>query len=1172
MKNVTTLFAVLFLALNQTAIYATTYIVSSTNDAGAGTLRQAIIDANANAGADIINFSVAGTVTLTSNLPTITQALTIDGTTAPGYAVGSPTFILDGNVTVFTASNPTALTIQGLSVAKSSTQGGIGFDLAASSGTVSILDCIVTNRHIGIQCSGNANWTVTGNDLTNAGSAASNHTWAPLSFYNVSSGTITCHSNTFGGSGTKTGLYLQSVSGGKIIGDENTVGANIVLPDNAFSTATKNGFGIYLNGCSNLTFQDLALADWGASFYSLNSSNLTLTNLDAQKTGTQKGTGIQLDGNHSGTMSITNCNVSNRGNYGIYCFGNANWTVTGNDLTNAGSAAGNQTQAPLSFYNVSSGTITCHSNTFGGSGTRTGLYLQSVSGGKIIGDENTVGANIVLPDNAFSTATKNGYGLYLSGCSNLTFQDLALADWGTSFYSVNSSNLTLTNLDAQKTGAQTNTTGIQFDGNHSGTMSITNCNVSNRGIGLVCSGNANWTVTGNDLTNAGNAAGNHTWAPLAFYNVSSGTITCHSNTFGGSGTRTGLYLQSVSGGKIIGNTSTVGANIVIPDNVFTAANMSWGIYANGCNTLTFSDLNFADFGGGFYSSNSANLTLTNLNCSKSGTQNGTGIQLDGNHSGTMSVTNCNISNRIYGLWCSGNANWTVTGNNLTNSGRGDNQTVAALSFYSVSSGTITCNNNTFGGASTRAGLYLQSISGGKIIGDENTVGANIVLPDAQISTIDGSQCSIWANGCNNLTFDGLNLVRTGTKAGYGIYLQNHAANLTIQNCSFSNRGQGVYLSGTFTPATISCNTFYNNTIGVYSEATMASQSFTDNTFLCNTTAVQRNNGSTLNFSSNFWGGGTPTSNGSNGYIGTVTVSSPQTSAPTCTTPMLPAATLNVLGNGVSILNNDLTPSNGDNTDFGDVNIGSSLARTFTFQNNNASSISVSSIVSTNTKFAISGVPSTVAANNTATFTITFTPTSSPTENATIFISSNDCDESTYSFAVQGAGSIVLSVEFLNFSGKHTEGGNLLTWQTANETNNKGFEIERQKTANDSWETLGFVVSKSSKEIAKGYSFIDIAPHSMSYYRLKQLDDDGQFTYSKTIAVQSSNKKGLKIYPSVTSSFLNIDGGNDAAFEIFNILGQSVLTGSIKSQIDVSQLVKGAYWLKVGNDVAQFVKQ
>jgi hypothetical protein len=79
-----------------------TYTVTNTNDSGAGSLRQAIIDANANAGADIIVFNIAGggtqTINVASVLPTITDQVTIDGTTQTGYVAGSfVPIILDGN-------------------------------------------------------------------------------------------------------------------------------------------------------------------------------------------------------------------------------------------------------------------------------------------------------------------------------------------------------------------------------------------------------------------------------------------------------------------------------------------------------------------------------------------------------------------------------------------------------------------------------------------------------------------------------------------------------------------------------------------------------------------------------------------------------------------------------------------------------------------------------------------------------------------------------------------------------------------------------------------------------------------------------------------------------------------------------------------------------------------
>jgi parallel beta-helix repeat protein len=71
--------------------------VTNLNDSGGGSLRQAIVNANAHPGADVITFSVAGTITLTSGaLPTITGPLNIQGNTAPGFA-GHPVVEINCN-------------------------------------------------------------------------------------------------------------------------------------------------------------------------------------------------------------------------------------------------------------------------------------------------------------------------------------------------------------------------------------------------------------------------------------------------------------------------------------------------------------------------------------------------------------------------------------------------------------------------------------------------------------------------------------------------------------------------------------------------------------------------------------------------------------------------------------------------------------------------------------------------------------------------------------------------------------------------------------------------------------------------------------------------------------------------------------------------------------------
>ena len=67
---------------------AATFTVTTTTDSGAGSLRQAILDANANPGADTIAFNIPGggvhTIVLTTWLPKATDVLTVDGYTQPG--------------------------------------------------------------------------------------------------------------------------------------------------------------------------------------------------------------------------------------------------------------------------------------------------------------------------------------------------------------------------------------------------------------------------------------------------------------------------------------------------------------------------------------------------------------------------------------------------------------------------------------------------------------------------------------------------------------------------------------------------------------------------------------------------------------------------------------------------------------------------------------------------------------------------------------------------------------------------------------------------------------------------------------------------------------------------------------------------------------------------------
>jgi Concanavalin A-like lectin/glucanases superfamily/Secretion system C-terminal sorting domain len=176
-----------------------------------------------------------------------------------------------------------------------------------------------------------------------------------------------------------------------------------------------------------------------------------------------------------------------------------------------------------------------------------------------------------------------------------------------------------------------------------------------------------------------------------------------------------------------------------------------------------------------------------------------------------------------------------------------------------------------------------------------------------------------------------------------------------------------------------------------------------------------------------------------------------------------------------------------------------------------------------------------------------------------------------------ASSTVLPIELLNFTGKNTEGGNLLTWTTANEKNNKGFDIERSSDSK-TFEKIGFQAGHGTTNAANTYSFSDTYPVSfLNYYRLKQIDFDGKVEYSKVISIENKGKQThLKVYPNPTAEgriSLEIPE-NTEGVTIFNAIGQIIFQQQVKGQnllpIDVSAWAQGVYFIKT-NDNTEGVK-
>jgi hypothetical protein len=137
------IFPALLAIASVASVGAATFTVTNTNDTGIGSLRQAITDANSAGGT--VSFAITGggarTIALASSLPTITGAVTVDGTTESGYA-GAPLVTLDGSgrYSVFAVGAGAALTISGL-IIQNAVTGGI-----VNAGSLTVNGCTLRSN------------------------------------------------------------------------------------------------------------------------------------------------------------------------------------------------------------------------------------------------------------------------------------------------------------------------------------------------------------------------------------------------------------------------------------------------------------------------------------------------------------------------------------------------------------------------------------------------------------------------------------------------------------------------------------------------------------------------------------------------------------------------------------------------------------------------------------------------------------------------------------------------------------------------------------------------------------------------------------------------------------------------------------------------------------------
>jgi hypothetical protein len=147
----------------------------------------------------------------------------------------------------------------------------------------------------------------------------------------------------------------------------------------------------------------------------------------------------------------------------------------------------------------------------------------------------------------------------------------------------------------------------------------------------------------------------------------------------------------------------------------------------------------------------------------------------------------------------------------------------------------------------------------------------------------------------------------------------------------------------------------------------------------------------------------------------------------------------------------------------------------------------------------------------------------------------------------------LPVELVQFlASKNDDGSVKLSWSTSQEQNSNFYGIERSSSQSD-WKNIGSVKAKGYASTTSNYSFTDKLPvDGNGYYRLKMVDLDGKYKYSKTVSVSSSdNNRPLVIYSNPFSDQIrmkvNVSRAQNLVITVSDMVGKTFISQTYHAQ-------------------------
>ncbi len=173
---------------------------------------------------------------------------------------------------------------------------------------------------------------------------------------------------------------------------------------------------------------------------------------------------------------------------------------------------------------------------------------------------------------------------------------------------------------------------------------------------------------------------------------------------------------------------------------------------------------------------------------------------------------------------------------------------------------------------------------------------------------------------------------------------------------------------------------------------------------------------------------------------------------------------------------------------------------------------------------------------------------------------------------------VVPVELISFSATTDRNDVILSWSTATETNNQGFEIQRKNINEIEYTIVGFIEGQGTTTEVRSYEFNDKNVLADNYsYRLKQVDYDGTFEYSAEVEVGVTpifeysisqnypnpfNPTSTIRYAIPKMGFVKISVYDALGKEVKVLVNENKAPGNYEIVFDAKELTSGVYFYKI----------